>query len=241
MDNSFEELKIHAAFPGAEPNRKLIPIVAKQSPLLKKLKLDFSVMNSETELKKLKYVIRSLKLLKHLTDLSLDLRKVEEELRPTLLSLISKACPLLSRLEVAGDGDFKNAEILAIFTGKVDDDVVEKTSEEPTEEPQGISLERLELSRTSLAPVCFTLKEFRLLSSAEFPASTAAFILRHLPLLEVFHIPGSSPISTAVKIIHDQFKFPDKCKKEELEKSDAGPSPESISQCTIFSGNFKSI
>jgi len=71
LGNGFVELETLVAFPGCEPNAKLIQTIAKRSPLLKKLELDFYLMKEGTNSEILRPVILSLASLEHLTNLLL--------------------------------------------------------------------------------------------------------------------------------------------------------------------------
>jgi len=91
LDESFKELVTHVAFPGAEPNHKLIPTIAKHSPLLKKLTLNFKFMKAGTNLERFKSFICSLTSLEHLTDLTLT------EVRDGYASAnMASRCPICS-------------------------------------------------------------------------------------------------------------------------------------------------
>ena len=245
LDCNFKKLSTHVAFPGTEPNPKLITVISECSPHLEKLMLTFKLMKAETKLETLKPFILSLKSLEHLTDLKLV--EMNENLRPTLLSLIGISCPVLSRLVVksaAGAGCITKEEILALLIGERALGMIPKTSEDP--EPECLEDSQfacLELSRTPLTPMCYTLKELRLVSSGELFASAGALILRHLPLLQVLSIPGTTT-SMAVKIFHDQFRFQKIFEKDfesaSLHHSEGSP-PQTVLQpilSSVSSGNF---
>lgn len=248
LDGSCEELATHVAFPGAEPSRKLIPIIAEHSPHLKKLTLNFKFMKTETKVERFKSVIHSLTSLEQLTDLRLE--NVDEKLRPILLSLIGQACPFLTRLVVtsfsSSRSSIKKEEILALFIGEVALDMVSKQSaQEIASEPewlQDAQFSRLELPRTSLTPICSTLKELHLCSPGKISASAGAFILRHLPFLQELNIPGTNT-SMAVKTFYKQFHFQEKFEKEfeEAVQRRSKSPPQAVprrSLNSVFSGNL---
>ncbi len=219
MDEGFEELDTHVAFPGCEPDAKLIPTIAKRSPLLKKLELDFSVMKKETKPHLLRSFIFSLGSLQHLTDLSLSLQKLDAKMRPTLLSLVGNSCPSLSKLQIYGDRVFKKKEICAIFLGDLAFDTI---LEEPSWR-EDYDFSRVKVPEKMLTPICSTLKEFRLNDNADVSDSShwelygysTIFILRHLPLLEKLSLPIA--VADAIKVLQEQsssqVKFEKLCEK----------------------------
>lgn len=166
-------------------------------------------MKEGTKLERFNSFILSLSSLEHLTDLSLN--EVDVNLRPTLLSLIGRASPFLSRLVVTSvnPSSVKKEDILALLIGERAFEMIGKSSEETDSEPewlQDAQFARLELPSTSLTPICFTLKELCFDSSGVLSASAGVFILRHLPLLQKLSIPWMNT-SMAVKIFYDQFRF----------------------------------
>jgi len=244
LDESFEDLETYIAFPGCEPNEKLIATIAKRSPFLKKLKLDFSVMKKGTKPKILSPLILPLLSLEHLTDLSLRLCKFDEKLRPTLLSLIGKSCPLLSRLEVEIDSVIKKEDVLAICMGELACDMNSGGSNE-CEWLQDDEFSRLKVPEKLLTPVCFTLKELSLYwstfgrvtddgSSDKFSVSyCAVFILRHLPLLEKLHMPFGECCS-AIEHLHQQSRSQLKFEKAALRHYKGPPNINSKNLGIIF-------
>lgn len=99
LDSHFLKLKTHIAFPGSEPNPKLISVIAENSPLLQKLLLNFKLMKTEnTGL--LKPLMLPLSSLEHLTKLSLC--SLNNQIKTTVLSLIGASCPKLTHLDVTG-------------------------------------------------------------------------------------------------------------------------------------------
>ena len=91
---------------------------------------------------------------------------------------------------------FKDEDILAVFIGNL-------MELDETERAQHSDyLARLELPVTSLNPVCFTLKKFRVFSTAKISDATACFVLRHVPLLEELYIWDSSTVD-ALKLLYE--------------------------------------
>ncbi len=182
-------------------------------------------MKSRTKLNILKPLILSLKSLEHLTDLSLYLsNNLGGNGRPTILSLIGKSCPLLSKLEILDTDDvFKKEDILALFMGELAADLIDGTDCEP-EWFQDAQFGRLEVPSTLLSPICLTLRELKLHwyhsdvifdspSDVEFATSTAIFTLRHLQFLQRLSLPRNFT-SMAVKNLHEQLRFQEKFEKD---------------------------
>ena len=210
LDNSFKELEMHVAFPGCEPNPKLIQTIVKRSPLLEKLELDFSLMKTWTKINMLKPMFSPLAFLEHLTELRLlwlkELNK-DVKLRPTLLNLVGKSCPLLSTLVVLGGRVFTKKEIYGLFVGDLVQDTIPRGSE-TAEWFEDYEFSRLKVPEKILVPMCFTLKELRLSGHGksndhlETYGSSAIFILRHIPLLEKLDLP--LPIAVPIKSLYEQ-------------------------------------
>lgn len=222
LDDSFKELEMHVAFPGCEPNPKLIQTIVKRSPLLEKLELDFSLMKTGSKISILKPMFSPLAFLEHLTELRLlwlkELNK-DVKLRPTLLNLVGKSCPLLSTLVVLGGRVFTKKEIYGLFVGDLVQDTIPKGSE-TAEWFEDYEFSRLKVPEKFLVPMCFTLKELRLdddvdrgSSTLEIYEASAIFILHHLPLLEKLSLP--LPTAVAIKSLYgqSQVKFEILCEK----------------------------
>lgn len=214
LDESFEELETFASFPRCEPGPNLISTIVKRSPLLKKLLLDFRLIKEGTKLEVLGPVIQSLRSLEHLVDLTLCFPdELDVKLRSTLLSLVGKTCPLLTRLEVSGNGVFSKKSICGLLMGEWACDTIPEESEEP-KWLADYEFSRLNVPEKFLSPICFTLRELCLRdhredyelsdrpSASEMSGSAAVFILRHLPLLEKLYLPF--PTAVAIKILHEQ-------------------------------------
>ena len=123
--------------------------------------------------------------------------------------------------------------------------MIPKSTEEPDSEPiwlQDAQFARLELHRSSLTPICFTLKELYLYSTGNLSTSAGVFILRHLPLLQELSIPGTCT-SMAVEMLYDQFQFQKKFEMdfaEALQRHSKVP-PQAVLQRSlnsVFPGNF---
>jgi len=189
LDESFKELETHAAFPGAKPDSRLISTIANGSSKLQKLKIDFSSTDkSPLWLYEDKSLFTSLSSLKNLTDL--NLHELHENHR-SVLTLIGNSCPLLTHLSISG---FRVTEkdVLALILGRFfykyflvlehEEIEVKKWSE------SFFFFELFQLPSEILTPFCFTLRHLQLSFGSEVYTdkfySIAAFILRHLPLLE---------------------------------------------------------
>jgi len=111
---SFLELKTFVTFPGSEANPELLSTIARCSPLLQKLQLNFYSCGT-TSMKVVKNLVGSLSSLKHLTQLSLSL--LNPEIRQIVLSLVVKFSPLLTHLSINGY-PHGNQEILSLILGE---------------------------------------------------------------------------------------------------------------------------
>jgi len=196
MDESFIELETHIAFPDTEPNLKLIPTIAVQSPLLEKLKLNFKLMNRGTEMEILKPVILSLVYLEHLTHLSLQ---DVSDFHKSSLCYLGASCPSLTHLSITG---------LKVTNGMVRDIILGEQCCSVTIPEKAFG--RLIVPSECLPPFCFTLKELQLGEKGcfiELCDSVAAFALRHLPALQ--KMDESVPVCGAIKILHDSSRDED--------------------------------
>lgn len=203
MDDSFIELETHIAFPDMEPNQKLIPTIAIQSPLLEKLILNFKLMNRGTEMEILKPVIHSLIFLEHLTHLSLQ---DVSDFHKSVLCHIGASCPSLTYLSITGL-KVTNEMVRAIILG-------EQCSFKIPEKAFG----RLIVPSECLSPFCFTLEELKLGEKGCFMEvcdSIAAFALRHLPALQ--KMDESVPVCGGIKILHDSLRDEDDWTINQLE------------------------
>ncbi len=215
LDTSFRDLKTHIAFPGTEPDSKLILAISKHSPLLKKLELDFKWMKSDgiDVMDKLKPSILSLDSLEHLAHL--ELNALSSIIGASVLSLIGKACPSLSRLVVSGYR-FKKRDVLAIVLGELVEEVMPISQHQEPDWLQDDSLKLLVVPPEHRTLLCSTLEELNFMwekpNDADhdeelFSPAIAAFALRHFPLLKKMNAPV--PTSMAIKILIDvtQLKF----------------------------------
>ena len=191
LDSSFEELKTHVAFPGEDPNFKLIPVIAKRSELLKKLKLDFAIMNKETAVEKVIPLITSLSFLQNLT--SLNLFKLDGS-HKSVLKFIGNSCPRLSHLSISGFV-FMPKDILSVIFGELADQMFQESSEthicfisngsricnQLQVEPKVLTLMCSTLAHLELEPH-FDLWGFNRITIHWF--HVASLVLRNLPLLK---------------------------------------------------------
>ena len=114
LDDSFNcQLETHVTFPGTEPNPELVITIAKQTPELQKLKLNFQFYR-ETCIEKVETLMGSLSSLEHLTHLTL---LSCWELKPTVWSVVGKCCPVLTHLNIFGGNPVGNQEILSLILG----------------------------------------------------------------------------------------------------------------------------
>ena len=222
LDSHFLKLKTHVAFPGSEPNPKLISIIAEHSPLLEQLTLNFKLMKKNAEqLKPLMLPMNSLEHLIHLSLVSLD-----PQITTKVLGLIGAKCPKLTHLTVSGYR-FGKKDVLAICFGEIIDELFPNVLEEP-EWFKDEELERLEVSLERLTPLCLTLQELEFVWIEEdfegdkyvgIGKSVFAFVLRHLPSLQKLE-PGR--MSIGVKILYEveQLKMKTKFEKACQEASD---------------------
>ena len=142
LDESFEELETHVVFRGAEANALLIPTIAKRSPYLKKIKLNFKfdpsqsnndIMRTVTNPKKLRLLfqlaltqsrpslvplLQSLDSLHHLTSLTLY-HLAGHAAENSALTLIGKSCPSLTHLRLAKCNPTSKHDIIAIVLGEL--------------------------------------------------------------------------------------------------------------------------
>jgi len=156
LDSSFEELKTHVAFPGEDPNFKLIPVIAKRSELLTKLELDFTSLRKQTAVEKVIPLITSLSCLQNLT--SLNLFDLDESYK-SVLKFIGNSCPRLSHLRIGGFGGFPfmPKDILSVIFGELADKMFQESSESQ------LSMKQLQVySPEALTPMCSTLTYLQL-------------------------------------------------------------------------------
>ena len=213
LDDSFKALETHIIVSTSNPVpcSKLIAMIAKRSPLIEKLTINFSSIQKEYHLGEmvgLKSSFPLLSYLQHLTHLSLI--EISGKIRFTVLTLIGKSCPNLTHLSVAGSLMDKN-DVLALIIGESANDLLDDPDQGPI---RGVSfwsedevLENLVIPAQFLSPVCSTLVELRLNTELvgdappnkiRYPEFTLA--LRHLPLLQV--VDKRCPTSLAVTCLH---------------------------------------
>jgi len=204
LDDTFLELKTHAAFPGTKPSLKLMSTIAEKSPNLQKLTLDFQLVKSKggAVMEHLKTIVLSLSSLQQLT--SLHFSDLDEKLlKPSALSHLGSSCPGLSHLRI-GSCNVHKKVVFALIVGQLYDDLLPDSSEEP-DWFKDSALDRLAVPPELLSPLCFTLLELDLSlydnrgnSNAAF---VAAFALRHFRKLQTMDDPV--PTCLGIKILHD--------------------------------------
>jgi len=205
------------AFPSSEPNANLITTIANQSPQLKKLKLDFSVMNRATDIGKVKSALLPLMSLHDLTNLFLYNL---DQSHSSILNLIGEFCPSLTHLSVSGFRVGKK-DILALVLGRLVDYLLPPTkSLRPWSEwKEDRALQHLVVPDKYLSSLCFTLQNLQLgvnsenmevtasyvnygvniAESVNFDEPSAVFLFRHFQSLQ--KIDGCVPTVGAIKIL----------------------------------------
>lgn len=183
LDSTIKEFETHAAFPGSEPSLKLIPTIVKHSSLLKKLKIDFSLIKKGLSVGKVAPLITSLSTLHCLT--SLDLYQLDKSHR-SVLKYIGNSCPLLSHLSISGLR-VSPKDILSIILGEFAHQLFTERDAKKIWDKLD-SLEILQAPVEVMAPICFTLRHLKLGDSdwdkkSDSRWSAVAFALRHLPFL----------------------------------------------------------
>lgn len=211
LDDGFKDLETHIVFPGSRPDSRLIPTIAKRSPQLAVLQLNFSLIDKDKwnhMVPDLKPVLRSLNSLSHLT--SLTLSNMNYAYKP-IMSVIGNSCPSLSFLSL--DGGFHNTkrDILALILGEVFDQLNPHWTNEMVSWSKDGPLELLRVPSEYLTRICFSLRDLWLTDNSDdirhqhycskLSPSAVAFLLRHVPLLE--DLTYCSTTALAVKILHD--------------------------------------
>lgn len=228
LDQSFKELRTVIGFPDSVPNPKLISTIAKRSPLLEKLILNFRMSfdaSWESDTNLLKSLICPLSSLQHLTHLSLV--GLEQFPLLALFSLLGKSCPLLTHLSVSG-WQITQRDFLAIIVGELIDDLFPFRPTQETElwsEPD-LALARLVVPSECLPPMCFTLQELKFTweyktfrgKEVGISGSTAAFALRHLSSLK--KMGNIVPTCLGIKKLYDADNTLMKFRKVCLEATD---------------------
>ena len=216
LDSSIKDLEIHAiAFPNSLPRNELIPTIIKWSPLLEKLTINFVANagyfpydgNRMGQSKELMFTIRSLRSLQHLTNLSL--LQTSPRVKFTVLTLIGKACPLLSHLTVCGRLLDKR-DILALILGETVNNLLDFEEFHNRKLPpwcEDRALEHLLVPSEYLSPICSTLRELKITrdhgvydDNNQVFTPQAVFALRHLPLLRA--TDALFPVSVAITFLH---------------------------------------
>jgi len=202
LDESFDQLKVVFSVRG-EPNPELLSIIARRSPQLEKLEIDFYYYGATCmgQVETLMGPLSSLENLTHLTLSSLQ----DELLRQNVLSLVGKCCPLLTHLSIEDFPDWPvgEQEILRLILGETLSSFF----------PNGYNdeeLDHLNVPAERLTPFCSTLRElnyfYKYYEGEEeghtVSDSIAAFALRHLPFLEYLGppFPTSSGIEKLCRI-----------------------------------------
>jgi len=185
LDDSVQELETHVAFPGTEPNPKLIPTIENRASFLTNLKLNFKSMKETTTVEKTNQLITSLSSLECLTSLSLHHLP---ELHRSVLKFVGSSCPLLTHLSITGFR-IMPLDILLIMLGDLAETLFPQYGEKkPWTEDDALRL--LQVPPQLLTPLCFTLKHLQLEdvdwdTNATYSCwSIVTFALRHLPSLE---------------------------------------------------------
>ena len=233
LDRHFEELEIYSSFPECSPSSNLIPTIAKWSPMVKKLTINFFGSKYEDDSKvteNLGPFIQSLSSLQHLEHLCLcGLLSFVQKF--TVLGYIGKSCPSLSHLSVNGGDKMDKKVILALVLGELAFKLLDcKDSQLLPSWCEDEELEHLVIPSDLITPICSNLRELQLLNQQcprkfhNISGSTAAFILRHFPSLE--KIDWRIPISLGVKKLYgtaewmSREKFKLAC--QEVERSENG-------------------
>lgn len=204
LDPSFTELDTQVVFPQGEPNEKAIQTIAKRSPNVEILKLNFEMVATSTPVEKLKPVVVSLSGLNNLSSLSLYFLDKHHR---SLLSYVGYCCPKLQHICISGFKITKK-DIVALVLGEK----LESLQEKETLLKEENDIHHLQISPEYLAPFCSTLQllqlenfdeKKRLQKSCEYsslPPTAAAFAIRNMPnLRRIDH--SSSSISSAVKLL----------------------------------------
>jgi len=215
LDESFEELETHVVFRGAEANALLISTIAKRSPYLKKLKLNFKFDCTQCS-PQLVPMIQSLDSLHHLTSLTLYHLAGHFDDNP-VLTFIGKSCPSLTHLRLAKSNPTSKHDILAIILGELVDfligphqvfDVQPYRRFKKVNWAEDSALGRLRVPSKYLTPLCYTLRHLELIECINhhyYPVidpTIATFILRHMPLLE--KLEGCSGTKRAIQLLHKE-------------------------------------
>jgi len=246
LDDTFQELETHVAFPETSPNSKLMPTIIKHSPHLKKLTLDFNLMKNDGEavLEELKLMMLSLSSFERLT--SLCLSQLDDKLRPATLSHLGRVCPSLTHLSIIGSSNVNKKEVLALIVGGLLDELLPNSTEEP-DWFKDSALDRLVVPSEFLSPLCNTLLQlhFRWEDDSDhqgFSASAAAFALRHFRSLQ--YLGGLVPTTMGVKFLHDAEKtsiqniFEKSCRKAADRQGNSAPLVLQRNLDAPFSGFF---
>ncbi len=252
LDESFKELTTPIAFPGCEPNPKLITTIAERASYLEKLQISFFMMK-KTSTEALIPVFLSLAGLNCLTSLSLFMLP---ESHKSVLKYLGSCCPLLSDLYVTGF-TIEKRDILAIVLGELIDDLLPNDSKEAAWSNDTV-LRGLVVPPKFLSSLCVSLKrlfftdidpknEWAVYSEPYDPIgfsdSTLAFALRHLSSLEEFD--GTAIKSKAIIILHHcggtskliQSKFSQDCLEAFSRRVAPTVEPINLEQKS-FSGSF---
>lgn len=257
LDESFTKLKTHIAYRHSAPSTKLIPTIAKRSPLLQKLTINFEPIEDGYEvlnggqMVELKSAIRSLRSLQHLTHLFL----LGSEERLTVLSLIGEACPSLFHLSLdVTEIEMEKEDILALIFGEFINNLMALNyySRKCPSWCEDESLQHLVLPSEYLTPICHSLREFRFFKNSDeeeghndVTDSVATFFLRHLPLLQ--KVDKRIPTSLAVMNLHKNSITEEEDSQEEFQKAireaterTGTTPPQRNLNATSFSGNYVS-
>jgi len=184
LDDTIKELETHVAFPGTEPNPKLIPAIENNASFLTNLKLNFKSMKGTTPIEKTNQMISSLSSLEYLTRLSLDQLP---ELHRSMLKFVGSSCPLLTHLSITGFRIMPH-DVLLILLGDLAETLFPQYGEKkPWTEDDALRL--LQVPPQLLTPLCFNLQNLRL-DDVDWDTNVCSscaivtFCLRHLPSLE---------------------------------------------------------
>ncbi len=235
LDETFKELETHVVFPGAQPNANLISTIAKRSPYLNKLKLNFIRYYSTSGKERISLIpsLHGLNSLHHLT--SLTLFYLDGCCNHSILALIGKHCSSLTHLRLAKTNFVSKYAILAIMLGELIDKLIGPLEHHPEELcwrfkkvdwTKDAALARLRVPPEFLTSLCFTLRFLEVSEYAHqrfysaIDPEIAAFILRHMPNLEV--LESCTGTEKAIHLLRKE--------TEEAERSLIGPIQQEFEQ-----------
>jgi len=210
LDENIVELNAHVAFPDASLNPKLIETISLRSPFVSTVKFNFELLRRKSNLElSLIPFIRSLSVLSHLTNLSLN--KLNKRYRSILMH-VGQSCPKLTSLSISGFRIVKK-DIFALIIGEECTTLEHHLESDETLEHK---LSMLQLNEKKLTPICHTIQHLqledvdeskKLSSDNSVSPSVIAFLLRHMPNLQTLNHSGTS-VSYAVKLLYTGLNNP---------------------------------